>query len=336
MKKIIGLLFVFTSFILTVAGQTTLTEGVDWKGTAPGVYEKLHLVRVGASYDYEVEKHVTKTLKQILNGLDGNDNRYFWEVIKVDAADEGAFTYTGGTFTSLTEVNFVTQSVATNKLTYKFNGATKGDYYIIRVSEFANHESENVVATSLSADFKSKTIAEILIKIAGDIEVIIPDPIPGDPILADKNKDVYSCWEAGKDFQSEFDNEVADYGKTKVFIGAPLTPTGIAMTISVATFKDGALVGTVDKSYTIPTSELIYQADKGSYLYEFGWEDLLTKYAFILDTDASVNDIYHVISVKEIVHRDGTLTLDATQQDFASRTYGFYHPTKITKIQHNK
>ncbi|MCH4895537.1 hypothetical protein E0494_02325 [Marinilabiliaceae bacterium JC040] len=336
MKRIIGFLFVFVSFILSSTAQTTLTEGVDWNGTAPGVYEKLQLVRIGASYDYEVEKHVTKTLKQILNTLDGNDNRYFWEVVKVTGADESAFTYTGGTFTNLTEANFVAQATATNKLTYKFDGAVKGDYYVIRVSEFANHESENVIATSLTADFKTKTIAEILIKIAGEIEVIIPDPIPGDPILADKNKDVFSCWETGKDFQAEFDQEIANYGKTKVFIGAPLLPTGIEMTLTVTTFKKGALVGSVDKSYTIPSSELTYQADKGSYLYEFGWQDLLTKYAFTLDTDASVDDIYHVISVKSITHRDGDLVLSPEQQDFASRTYGFYHPTKITKIQHNK
>jgi len=239
MKKLTLLLLTFFAVALTanVFAQDVKVNGV-WKAITPPIWNQFknpHVVTKGSTYEYAVEEHSTLNLAGLRNKLatlpigPGNENlnRYTWELLKVNIVDPTAaiLQYKD----EVSEVVLGSFKTFTKHLnTYKWDGKTTGDYYLIRVKEYANHDlyvkldpvsgvkiSGN--ASSEVADEASMKVSEILVKI-GDEAVIV---IPTGPDSKTLNKDGYLCNKAGI-VAKDFDDLTSFSATTFICNAAPL------------------------------------------------------------------------------------------------------------------
>lgn len=213
MKKLIFLVFTFIclSSSLLVKGQEIITPSLDFKTW--GKYDMPHVVSIGSSFDYAVEKHFTLTLEQLKQKLtkdpafnpETNPNRYVWELYKIDSYDDKTdptkVTYVNplkidgfdAFFTNevdrynqasvspanigLNSVKFVWREENTTPgIGYGVKGIASDQLYLMRVSEYTNHANDGN-ASSKQADMDTKMVSEIIVKIGEKVQIYLPDPI---------------------------------------------------------------------------------------------------------------------------------------------------------------
>jgi len=327
MKKLALLLVVCVAFVFSAnAQETPKVPTVDYTGAEWNKHDHPHVVADGSSYDYAVKENVTKTLAQLIAKEAGNPNRYFWEVLKVNV-DE---TVTPWTYTLIDAERTFTDfsGVQTHVKNQKWDKSV-GDYFLIRVSEFANHQGE-----SDETDLKTKKVSEILVKI-GDILNIHMD-------AATTNSYLCSVDETPAKMVEKFDT---DFGATKFeFNGRPMDDGTFKVVLNVKTYK-GSENPIVDEEVriSVAAADLIYTAATGYYTTDIKLDAIAkATVATSLDTDATDNDIYHVVTVLGYVNGDTdttatpnyTAVVGTGNGEKAVRTYGIYTTPKISKINH--
>lgn len=341
MKKIGLLLVVIVAMVVSGFSQETVNVGIDWTG-APvwNQYNPLHVVAKGSSYDYAVEKHLTKTLAQIKASEAGNTNRYYWEVLKV-TVNEAVTPMTYAFAPGVTPQIFDTFPAVQDHFKTLSWTQDKGDFYLIRVSEFANHADENTNPASLQADLNSKNISEILVKIGDVLNIHIPTDITMNVAgLTDVQNGInaYLCV-ADTPTPDMFDGRFAATrfkcngrpvdGKFKVFLSVLKTKEGEANTATTIS---------IEKPVTLVDN---YNVVDGYYSLDISLADINSK--TVLDLDATDNDIYYEITVLGYKHADTDPAEEfsasvgssvGAPNEKASRIYAVYTSPKITKINH--
>lgn len=348
MKKLSLLLVVMMAMVASTFAQGTLTPkvGEEWKVTDPipewNQYNQVHVVAQGSKYEYAVEKHVTKTLAQIIAGAGENTNRYFWEVLEVTVDNAGTptmYTLVDAERTEYLNFDGVQEHFKELSWTQDIN-----KFYLIRVSEFANHGDENKNDSSFLADLNTKTISEILVKIGDIINIHIPIDIDITIGVGQKVKngaDAYLCENEATPagLVANFD---ARFGATRFkFNGRPLDDGSFIINLTVKKIK-GSTVGTkIDVALNTATAakaNLTYDINSGYYTADISLADIQTQIGTALDVDASSEDIYYIVDLKGYEHGDGISTVTSSSttatNEKASRTYGIYTTPKITKINH--
>ncbi|MGB5990332.1 MAG: hypothetical protein WBG43_11415 [Marinifilaceae bacterium] len=362
MKKLTLLLLTFFAVVLSanVFGQmipiknggrvwTDITS--PWNGkTSPQV------VTIGSEYSYAVELNKTITLEglkkkiadasYILHTDEAIDNRYVWELFKVDVDDNDVPTK----YTIISKDDFTGKfdRGARNYQKYTWPTATKlKPYYLIRVSEYPDHDLDATNVTSLEADKKSISVSEFFVKI-GDRSVIV---IPTGPDAKSINQDGYLC-DVDATTAKDFD-DLSSFSPTTFLCNAlpivkdPAVPTSldgfsvvlnvtqttasplswgaspqqITINVPLAKLEDPNLLMVTD-----PTTGLPKRLDLGVIPTEYYAlrislesiaEELVNKKTRVpstklIDFDAKDFDIYYEITVAGYVHNGTDVTVNAT------------------------
>lgn len=382
MKKLTLLLLTFFTVALTASvfgqGKPT-TVGVDWKTPlAWNQFANPQVVTIGSSYSYAVELNKTLTLEglkkriadpaAVLGADEEYNNRYIWELIKVDVDDtktpyeysNEVVTQTDGTFAGLTK-NFqpYTWAAAADK--------TK-PYFLIRVSEYPNHGLDATNPTSLTADTESIKISEILVKIGDDAVIVIPEG----PVAATLNKDGYLC-DAKATTAADFDN-LKTFSPTTFLCNAlpmvkdPANPTsldGFSVVLNVTKTSMKATLGgnfTQQLTINVPTANLLNprrlvipdpadptktkEVDLGAETDGYSALQITLKEISdaleakkgdkpeyinrVFDFDASDFDIYYEVTVIGYIHKDTDVATSPKTDELVPLPYTVSTPAGIS------
>jgi len=382
MKKLTLLFtaFLCLAFTANVLGQVK-ESAIDCTITDTK-YDIPHVVAIGSKFNYVVDKHQTLTFEQLKKVIADNTysvpdgeklyNRYAWELYSVDLDvdvdgkpikdADGNYTYKNRkeVFVFANEdkrFEEATKEIGGNEKLYQWNdkeitGLIEDGYYLIRVSEYANHGI--ATGTSLTADKDTKVISEIVVKIGEEIQIYIPK--------TDAQNDYFYCYQDGdKDDRDAFLNKIdSNAGLTTLkFNGRPGAKThgekvdGFKFKLALTKFQEGDTDANngqpQDVFIEIAANDpnLKYLADEGYYTYDFGLETIKDE---INDIDASSKDLYYTVEVVGFLHgdsedentythviagvKDGSSVQPKDALKKVNRTYGFYTKPVITKINH--
>ncbi len=339
MKSIKLILITIIGLFLTanVFGQVQVVVPDPDNTDATTTYKKLHIVAKGSKYTYSVDKHYTLTLDQIiLNTLleDGNVNRYAWEVLKLEGADESKDPIEYANAISLAAGSEIipTSTFVDPNLQYNIHPIEwkkeleSGDYYLIRVIEYPNHNTE-----SLEKDEEAGVVSEIVVRIGDDLQIYMVDDDANNI-----NKNFYACNGEGIDISNIDDADKAGKMKIKVNGRPGITANGDEIdgwkvTFKVTRYNKGA--AEAPQNVTV-NHDAVVQGEDGYYDLEFGLKDMDGDISFNLEDPDS--DIYYAVELVEAI--DGDKNPVAPEAGLAGdtkkikRIYGIYAKPKVTKI----